>query len=168
MTRGQAEHLMPMLDQTLAEAGVAWGDLDAIGVGVGPGNFTGIRISVAAARGLALSLGIPAIGVSGFEALALGRKPPFWCVIDARRGHVHVCHQGPTPGVPIQMTADEATRLVGTKIARTDMPTDLFVTNIAHIAATRADRPQPRPAPLYIRPPDAAPSAVPAPTILRP
>ena len=56
MARGQAEHLMPMLEEMLAEAHMRWRDLDAIGVGVGPGNFTGIRISVSAARGLALSM----------------------------------------------------------------------------------------------------------------
>ena len=70
MTKGQAERLFPLLEELLAEAGLAWSDLDAIGVGVGPGNFTGVRISVAAARGLALSLGIPAIGVSATEAAA--------------------------------------------------------------------------------------------------
>ena len=56
MSRGQAEHLMPLLEEVLASAGVSWSDLDAIGVGIGPGNFTGIRISVSAARGLALGL----------------------------------------------------------------------------------------------------------------
>lgn len=69
MGRGQAERLFPMLEEVLTEEGAVWSDLDAIGVGTGPGNFTGIRIAVSAARGLALSLGIPAIGVTGFEAL---------------------------------------------------------------------------------------------------
>ena len=54
MEKGQAERLMPMLAEMLAEAGVGFGDLARIGVGTGPGNFTGVRISVAAARGLAL------------------------------------------------------------------------------------------------------------------
>ncbi len=69
MARGQAERLIPLCEDVLAEQGAVWADLDAIGVGIGPGNFTGIRIAVSAARGLAMSLGIPAIGVSGFDAL---------------------------------------------------------------------------------------------------
>ena len=77
MARGQAECLFPTLEELIGEAGLAWQDLDAIGVGVGPGNFTGIRISVSAARGLALSLGIPAIGISTFEAIfQISGRPP--------------------------------------------------------------------------------------------
>ena len=68
MKRGQAERLFPMLDDVLGDIGAVWEELDAIGVGIGPGNFTGIRISVSAARGLSLSLGIPTIGVSTFQA----------------------------------------------------------------------------------------------------
>ena len=64
MGKGQAERLFPLLEDLLSEAGLTWRDLHVIGVGIGPGNFTGIRIAVAAARGLALSLGIPAIGIS--------------------------------------------------------------------------------------------------------
>ena len=63
MQRGQAERLMPMLEEMLTEADHAWRDLDTIGVCTGPGNFTGCRIGVAAARGLAFGLGVPAIGV---------------------------------------------------------------------------------------------------------
>jgi tRNA threonylcarbamoyl adenosine modification protein YeaZ len=67
MVKGQAERLFPMLDEILTDAGSNWADLTAIGVGIGPGNFTGIRIAVSAARGLAMSLDVPAVGVSSFE-----------------------------------------------------------------------------------------------------
>ena len=67
MEKGQAERLMPMLEDVLAEGGLAWSDLKALAVGTGPGNFTGIRIAVSAARGLALGLGIPAVtGLAAF------------------------------------------------------------------------------------------------------
>jgi len=69
LQRGQAERLMPMLEGLLAGQGLTWRDLDALAVGIGPGNFTGTRISVSAARGLALALGIPAVGVSMFEVM---------------------------------------------------------------------------------------------------
>ncbi|MCB1397491.1 MAG: tRNA (adenosine(37)-N6)-threonylcarbamoyltransferase complex dimerization subunit type 1 TsaB, partial [Rhodobacteraceae bacterium] len=46
MPRGQGEALMPLLETTLAEAGIGWHDLAALGVGIGPGNFTGTRIAV--------------------------------------------------------------------------------------------------------------------------
>ncbi|KAF0675328.1 tRNA (adenosine(37)-N6)-threonylcarbamoyltransferase complex dimerization subunit type 1 TsaB [Profundibacterium mesophilum] len=69
MARGQGERLIGLLEEVLAEGGAAWSDLTRIGVGTGPGNFTGIRISVSAARGLALGLGIPAIGVTHFECV---------------------------------------------------------------------------------------------------
>ena len=63
MTKGQAERLFPLLAELLAEAGVDWRDLSVVGVGTGPGNFTGVRIAVAAARGLALSLRILGAGL---------------------------------------------------------------------------------------------------------
>ena len=72
MPRGQAERLEPMCREVLAAANLDYGDLDAIAVGTGPGNFTGIRIAVSFARGLSQSLGVPAIGVSGFEWLHQG------------------------------------------------------------------------------------------------
>ena len=69
MAKGQAERLFPMLETVLAEAGTAWPDLQAIACGVGPGNFTGVRVGVSAARGLALSLGVPAFGITAFEMM---------------------------------------------------------------------------------------------------
>ncbi len=70
MTRGQAERLVPMIEEVLGEAGVSHGALDALAVTIGPGAFTGVRIGLAAARGYALALGIPQIGVTTFEAVA--------------------------------------------------------------------------------------------------
>jgi tRNA threonylcarbamoyl adenosine modification protein YeaZ len=90
MEKGQAERLMPLLEDLLREAGLGWSDLTRLAVGTGPGNFTGVRISVAAARGLALGLGIPAIGITRLEALAYGLPRPITVVEDARRGEVYV------------------------------------------------------------------------------
>jgi len=88
MAKGQAERLFPLIEELLAEAGLTWAGLDAIGVGVGPGNFTGIRISVAAARGLALSLGIPAVGVSATEAAACDAPRPCRAIVPLRGDEV--------------------------------------------------------------------------------
>jgi tRNA threonylcarbamoyladenosine biosynthesis protein TsaB len=70
MERGQAEALMPMLAETLAEAGWAVGDADIIAATVGPGAFTGIRIGLAAARGLCLASGKPFWGLTTSRAVA--------------------------------------------------------------------------------------------------
>ena len=81
MERGHAEALMPMLDAVLAEAGAGYRDLTRIAVCTGPGSFTGIRIGIAAARGLALGLGVPAIGITRLEALAAGAAPGRPCSV---------------------------------------------------------------------------------------
>lgn len=75
MERGQAERLMPMISQALATAGLAPDNLDLIAVTTGPGGFTGIRIGLATARGLALATGVPSVGVSNFAALAEAVPP---------------------------------------------------------------------------------------------
>ena len=69
---GQAEKLLPMVDSVMRRAGLPASALDNIGVTVGPGSFTGIRIGLAAARGIAHATGAPVIGVTGFEAVAAG------------------------------------------------------------------------------------------------
>ena len=95
MVRGHAEHLVPALGETLAAAGLAWDRLDGIGVTRGPGAFTGLRIGLAAARGLALVLDIPVIGITTFEALAV--RAPAGCVvaIDTRREDFYCQRCGP-------------------------------------------------------------------------
>lgn len=69
---GQAEHLMPLVDRVMGEAGLAAADLDLIAATVGPGSFTGLRAGLAAARGIALASGRPLIGVTSFAAVAAG------------------------------------------------------------------------------------------------
>lgn len=173
MAKGQAERLLPLLEEVLAEAGIGWRDLTAIGVGTGPGNFTGVRISVAAARGLALSLGLPAIGVTRLEALAHGLPRPVTVVEDARRDEVYVQHfgtSGPEPAtlqplvglsVAGQVTGSAAGELGGPVV----LPAIPMAEAIARIAASRAHAPQPRPAPFYLRGADATPPSDPPPVI---
>ena len=165
MDKGQAERLMPLLAALLSDAGVDWPQLTAIGVGTGPGNFTGIRIAVAAARGLALGLGVPAIGVPVTEALALDLPRPCRVVMPSRRGSV--IWQDFAPG------ADAASTLPQQSVDAVLPPgpapaTPLYplAVAIARIAATRRDNPGPRPAPVYLRPADAAPGRDVAPAIV--
>lgn len=177
MEKGQAERLMILLAEVLAEAGITYSELAAIGVGTGPGNFTGVRISVAAARGLALALAVPAIGVTGFEALALGLPPGAITTIDARRGALWLAADGISPGsvtldaLPDGLAGRDAVGERAAEIAaitggRLLMPTLPLPVAIARIADQRRTTPQPRPAPLYLRGADAAPPRDPPPVIL--
>lgn len=172
MAKGQAERLIPLLDELLLSGGVQWRDLDALAVGVGPGNFTGIRIAVSTARGLALGLGVPAIGVSVFEARAEGLPRPLYIVEDARRGDVYVQAFTDASEAPFLINrADlrfaKGAALVGALAAELGGPDDLPVLEplfslpegIARVAARKFCTPQPRPAPLYIRAADAAPAS---------
>lgn len=70
--RGHAERLLPMLVGLLADAGAAFSDLDAVAVSIGPGAFTGLRIGLAATRGIALAAALPCLGVTTLEAIADG------------------------------------------------------------------------------------------------
>jgi tRNA threonylcarbamoyladenosine biosynthesis protein TsaB len=76
MARGHAERLFPLLRAALEEAGLGIGAVGRIAVCTGPGSFTGLRVGVAAARGLALGRGIPAVGIDRFEALAAAVARP--------------------------------------------------------------------------------------------
>jgi tRNA threonylcarbamoyladenosine biosynthesis protein TsaB len=175
MGKGQAERLMPLIAEVLATGGADLAHLEAIGVGIGPGNFTGIRISVSAARGLALALGIPAVGVSTLEARAHGLPRPVTVIEDARRGEVYVqTFDGVQAEAPVLLHAGEMGHVVptaavtGTGAAATAaivakltaLPAAMPLAEaIARIAATRFRDPAlPRPAPLYLRAADAAPA----------
>jgi tRNA threonylcarbamoyladenosine biosynthesis protein TsaB len=95
-TRGHAEVLMARIDEVMAQAGLGFDALDRIAVTTGPGTFTGVRIGVAAARGMALALGIEAVGVTTLEVIAVGARThaqaagrPLAVAVDARRGEVY-------------------------------------------------------------------------------
>ena len=180
MGRGQAERLMPMLGEVLAEAGLGWGDLDGIGVGIGPGNFTGLRLAVATARGLAMARGIPAIGVSGFEAIAAGSRfeGPVLALLENRRGpdfmQAFLCKAGvPEPLGPAGIGSETLPDLppgtlclghdaaaaaaeLGFRAGSEGTLPDAEI--IARRAAARLGGPEAPPAPLYLRNADAAPS----------
>jgi tRNA threonylcarbamoyl adenosine modification protein YeaZ len=180
MATGQADRLIPLLEEMLAGAGIGWHDLVALGVGTGPGNFTGVRIAVAAARGLALGLGIPAIGITTFDALALGAQHPAVVRLDARRGQVYqqVFADAPTPArllepgeeTPLPQGAaflgHEAESMAAHHTGRPATPVFPLAEAIARLAAAGRDRPQMRPAPFYLRGADALPSSDPPPVIL--
>ncbi len=157
MGKGQAERLIPMLQELLSEENLTFADLARIGVGVGPGNFTGIRISVSAARGLALSLGVPAIGVSGLDALQHLSHGPAVAAIAGPRDTAYV-QDGQAP--PVIMALSE----VPPGAVWLEDPRAL-VSAMAHIAAR--SKPGVQPAPLYIRSADAAPARDAPPVILR-
>src|SRR5690606_34390079 len=87
MATGQAERLFPALDELLAHAGATYNELTRIAVTTGPGSFTGLRIGLSAARGLALALDVPVLGIPSLLALSLtARCDPVAVLLDARRG----------------------------------------------------------------------------------
>ena len=93
--RRHAERVLPMADELLAEAGLARQALDAIAVGRGPGAFTGVRLAVSLAQGMALALDLPVVTISSLAALALEAPDDgddaaaILAVIDARMGEIY-------------------------------------------------------------------------------
>jgi tRNA threonylcarbamoyladenosine biosynthesis protein TsaB len=161
--RTEARLVLQAADALLRAAGIEPRALDGVVVGTGPGSFTGIRIGLATARGLALGLGVPIAGVSTLHAYGRGRP-----VIDARRGEVFT--EGPSVSRPDEIDV-AGSRLVGDGAVRyrelfeargAEVPPD---DDPAHLPAAHllvalagsfgsADEVEP----LYLRLPDAKPS----------
>lgn len=87
MTQGHDARLAPVVESLMREAGLGFGQLQRIAVIVGPGSFTGVRVGVAFARGLALALDIPSVGITSLEALpdAPGDGTTVLAILPARR-----------------------------------------------------------------------------------
>ena len=113
---GHANRLLGAAEAALEQAGLRWEQVDRIAVGVGPGRFTGLRIGIATARALAQARGLPVVGVSSLEALALGAggaaagEPPLvLAVLDARRGEAFAAAwRGGTLVLPAAALSPEA------------------------------------------------------------
>ena len=178
MERGHQERLGGLVRDAMAEAGVAFGALNRIGVTIGPGSFTGLRVGLAFAKGLSVALGVPCVGVGALEALAASCASHglVAAVIDAHRGQVYLqlfrggasltapqaCTLDATDvaienlggGDPIIAVGSGARHL--TPSATLSIDDRRFCDPVA-IARLTAAAPEPiqRPQPLYLRAPDA-------------
>lgn len=185
--KGHAEHLMAVIGEALAAGQASLKQVGAIGVGVGPGSFTGIRVAVSAARGLALALGIPAAGVSTLEAIAAEARPlaadlPVAAVQDGGQGLYQLGiydKLGRSLHTPLVAAGGEAASMVKASeamlagpgaaplAALTGLDARLIlpyrsapdIATLARIVAARGRAPASPPAPLYLRAPDAKPQS---------
>ena len=184
MQRGHAELLFPMLAEVMNQARVTYQDLDCVAVSAGPGSFTGIRIGIAAARGLALALRIPAVAVGVLEALAEeGGRIHHGVIVAANHGprrtvywqRFHVSPEsGPRPlSEPAWEDADRfpceamstnclfvgsAAAPLAERCGATAMIRQYpDVAALGNVALRRETGISVRPAPIYVRPPDARP-----------
>jgi tRNA threonylcarbamoyladenosine biosynthesis protein TsaB len=186
MVRGHAEALMPLIARVMDEAEIEFKELDRIAVTVGPGSFTGLRVGISAARGIALAAAKPAVGLTTLAGLAAPHiaaddTRPVVAAIDARHDHVYMQVFGPggrsllAPRIaPLREAVRAATsgpaRIVGSAaslMARAwpqgEPPPTLVdqraapdIAWIARLGAAAADAEGP-PKPLYLRAPDAQP-----------
>jgi tRNA threonylcarbamoyladenosine biosynthesis protein TsaB len=186
MVRGHAEALIPLIARVLERAGVTVAEIDRIAVTIGPGSFTGVRVGIAAARGLALASGKPAVGLSTLAAyaapfIAADDTLPVVAVIDARHDHVYLQVFGPggrTLVAPrlvslreaLRVAATGAPRLIGTAATilagawpAGERPPSAVEQRpapdigwVARLGAAAVDTGLP-PKPLYLRAPDAQP-----------
>jgi tRNA threonylcarbamoyl adenosine modification protein YeaZ len=186
MVRGHAEALIPMIARVLETSGLDFAALDRIAVTTGPGSFTGLRVGIAAARGIALASGKPAIGLTTLAAyaaplIAADDTLPVVSAIDARHDHVYLQVFGPggrTIVAPrlaplreaLRVAATGAPRLIGTAAAilaaawpAGERPPSLVdprrapdIAWVAQLGAAAVETGA-APKPLYLRAPDAQP-----------
>jgi tRNA threonylcarbamoyladenosine biosynthesis protein TsaB len=180
--RGHAQFLIPLLNDTLADAGLTYGDLDRLAVTTGPGSFTGIRVALAAAQGLAIALDVPVVGVTVFEAMAEAAAcfgtPRLLVAVESRREELFVQLADAAGGLldqpamlqPADIAAwagPGALTLVGDAAIKVApfLPDDAHLTGLAEVDCAALARvaarrePGALPAPFYMRPPDAKPRA---------
>jgi tRNA threonylcarbamoyladenosine biosynthesis protein TsaB len=163
----RAVTLLEDVDALLRQAGAHTRELEGIAVGIGPGSFTGVRIGVATARGLALALGVPLAGVSTLDALAAG-APGALPVVDARRGEVFVLLEEPRVLTPDQLELTSGIVCVGSGALRyrsvleaggAQIPPDQDDRHVPrarfHAALAREFGPAEAVEPMYLRVPDA-------------
>jgi tRNA threonylcarbamoyl adenosine modification protein YeaZ len=160
----RAVTLLEDIDALLRQAGARPPDVDALAVGTGPGSFTGTRVGLALARGLGLSLGAPAAGVSTLDALTAGSHGAY-PVIDAKRREVFVA--GPRVALPESLVLEPGTVCVGDGACRyrdvleargAEVPPDSSELHVPrarfHAALARDFGPVGELEPIYVRVPD--------------
>lgn len=166
MERGQGEALIPLIESLFKKVQIDISQLNAVAVGIGPGSFTGVRIGLAAARGIGMSLDIPVYGVTGFEAFSLETDCPVIVVLDTKRGdyYTQLFNKSMQPmSVPVIQTAEqlkkylpfcaagEAAQKLSMEIGCSVLPMpDSLAVQVAKVALMRLDNPLP-PEPLYLR-----------------
>lgn len=181
MTRGQSERLFPLFADLLNRTGHDWSGLGTIVVCTGPGNFTGLRIGVAAARGLALSLNCPCIGVSQLEVLGKYADGQVFAAIPGAGGqsYVQTFLNGSPDSDPTSCSTEVLSPPIGSTIVGKQSAQIASSANhvrlvpnwpnpeaLARIAIQRNEQTQAPPRPLYIRAPAAAVSRDVAPPLL--
>lgn len=182
--KGHAEHLMAVVGDVMQQANIAFRQLGAVAVSIGPGSFTGVRVGVSAARGLAMALKVPAIGVTTLEALAAEARQrfgdvPVMSALDAGRGEINAALYDEKGGAlvePAMMTLEEAVHLaqrrasvvagsaghrIGVELPSIQTGSALATADIRFYAAIAAGRDAggEKPRPLYLRGADAKPQA---------
>ena len=153
MLKGQAEMLGPMIVNLLSKNQLNIKDIKRIGVGIGPGNFTGIRIAVGFARGLGLSLQIPVIGIDSFEATYLGHNETAIVTVPATRNEIYFQKFPHAKSNPQIATLNEVLKYNTKVIER--CTGRVLVENITRLAAQANPNNSSPAAPLYVKPVDA-------------